>query len=493
MQPNDGTGGTGIGGHPKKGAEMRILVCGAGFIAGELLKRFGDNWQVTLVDKDQALLDRYARDHGAIVRVLAGDASSPVVLEEAGLDEQEYAVALTQDDRINLAVARFARQAGIQNILSLVHQPENLPLFQELEVQTVTVSRAISSTIFHWLQDPRIMVTNVAQGRAELLEIEVGPHMNLDGRSLSLVHHPNWRVVGLIRQSKLLSYDTETVLRKGDRLLILGQSDVFKEVCSMLACGEPHFPRIYGNSLALGVPLQAAAQGERLLKESYYLIKNTKLQHMTAFCEDPVLRKALETSVHMEGLNVEIQDVSDKLVASLQDHAGRFNLGIVVLPLLERGFMDMLTRPVHIALAHALACPLLVSKGSMPYGRILVPFNGSPTTEKALEVAIDLANQLQADISALIVKEPEFLHGTEDEDTWGAHTLAKVRQLAHVYKTNVDPIVQTGNPVTEITALAGKFDLMVIGSTNRDKEILTPHVGELLVRKSPCSVLILTH
>jgi hypothetical protein len=33
---------------------------------------------------------------------------------------------------------------------------------------------------------------------------------------------------------------------------------------------------------------------------------------------------------------------------------------------------------------------------------------------------------------------------------------------------------------------------MIIGSSRRKKEFFSPNVGDILVRKSPCSVLILT-
>ena len=105
---------------------MNILICGAGYIAQELLKRLGETWKATLVDKDESILRDMSSRFVSVVRVLGGDASSPVVLEKAGLGDQDYVLALTRDDASNLAVAGFAREKGIRNILSLVYDPNQI-------------------------------------------------------------------------------------------------------------------------------------------------------------------------------------------------------------------------------------------------------------------------------------------------------------------------------------------------------------------------------
>ena len=42
----------------------------------------------------------------------------------------------------------------------------------------------------------------------------------------------------------------------------------------------------------------------------------------------------------------------------------------------------------------------------------------------------------------------------------------------------------------EIVKVAEDFDLMIIGSTTRDKGLFSPHVGEHMAQDVPCSVLI---
>ncbi|MGA6925774.1 MAG: NAD-binding protein, partial [Desulfosarcina sp.] len=68
---------------------MKLLVCGAGRITDELLKRIGANWEVTLIDKKEARLAPFSNRFPNVVRVMTEDASSAVVLGQAGLAEQD--------------------------------------------------------------------------------------------------------------------------------------------------------------------------------------------------------------------------------------------------------------------------------------------------------------------------------------------------------------------------------------------------------------------
>jgi Trk K+ transport system NAD-binding subunit len=126
---------------------MKLLVCGAGTITDELLKRIGANWQITLIDKKEAKLAPFSNRFPNVVRVLTEDASSPVVLQKSGLADQDGVLAMTNDDAVNLAVAGFARQADIKTVLAVVRDPEHLPDFQR-------VSRNCSTKPSTWPRGP---------------------------------------------------------------------------------------------------------------------------------------------------------------------------------------------------------------------------------------------------------------------------------------------------------------------------------------------------
>jgi nucleotide-binding universal stress UspA family protein len=108
----------------------------------------------------------------------------------------------------------------------------------------------------------------------------------------------------------------------------------------------------------------------------------------------------------------------------------------------------------------------------------------------ALGVAVDLAHQLAAEIAVAVVEEPEFIRG-EGEEEWTETVSDVVRELAHIHKFDFEVIIKKGNPVKEVVALAKDFNLLVMGSTTKDKGLFAPHVGERMAQDVPCSVLII--
>jgi nucleotide-binding universal stress UspA family protein len=135
----------------------------------------------------------------------------------------------------------------------------------------------------------------------------------------------------------------------------------------------------------------------------------------------------------------------------------------------------------------------LISRGGNPYEKILVPFDGTGKAERALEVAIDLSQQLSTNLAVVVVEEPDFLHGETAENGQRLSEIwSRVRELARVHKIGIEERTMAGNPVREISQAASEFGLIVISSTSEEKDLLSPHLGESLAQEAPCSVLIVT-
>lgn len=469
---------------------MNAIICGAGQYARHLLARLGERWRVTLIDLVEKNLAPFIRAHAPVVRVITGDASSPVLLEEAGLAEADYVLALTNNDKVNLAVSGFARDQGVPHVMAVLNDLEFEKQYRELDVYTFSPGKTIAGIMYHYLQDPRINVFPLAKGQGEMVELEVTRDNWIAGMSLDLLGQEGWRVAGIFRDGKLVQTGQNVVLREGDRLVLLGQRDFFRSVCSLLACAYMPFPTAWGSGMLVvmnGEEEEEAAR--RTLKESMYLLPNTRISHVTVLrsAEAPDPSEFLER--WRDRYEIRIRETRRNPVDAIGRVCKEEKIGLVVLRPLETSFLKSLTRPEMIALAHSLPCPMLVARHTTPYDRIIVPFNATRRSELALETAFDLAEQFNALVDVAVVEEPDFIHG-EDREGVVRDLFRRVRELSHIHKVKVGEIRREGNPVRELTRLAENYNLMVIGSTRKEKELLTPHVGELLTEKSACSVLV---
>jgi trk system potassium uptake protein TrkA len=466
---------------------MNVLLCGAGKVASHLLKRLGEGWQITLVDKTQDRLESLFPAFQAIQKILAGDASSPVVLDDAGVGDADYVLALTSDDRVNLAVCGYAKEKGVKNILARVNDHENQPKFAELGVRTVRGNVLLAAEIHHYLQDPRINVLPLSLGQGEVMEVDTSHQLEIVGMRAARLSHPDWRLAALFRNQGLLFPDDDTVIEAGDRLVIVGKPNVYEPVCAFFKCGRPYFPLAYGQGLLLG--LKAGKNPERIIGESVHLAQNTRVRRITALCSESE-KGALELlSDWSHTFDIEVEAAGGELPGRILEMASTNRFGLVVTEPFEASFFKALARPTLISLAHSLSCPLLIARHTHPYQRILVPFNASPRAEHALELALDLARQLRAEVAVAVVEEPEFIRGKEG-DTWLQSVIQRSREIGHIHKVQFEEIVRRGNPVKEIVDLAKDFNLMVMGSTTQKSRLLSPHVGELIAQGARCSVLI---
>lgn len=469
---------------------MDILICGVGNIARELLKQLGDEWSVTLIEKSGELLDLGAALCPNLKARYAEDASSPVVLTKAGLKDQQYVLAMTGIDEVNLAVCRFAGECGVPYVSALVHEPENASEFQKLGVHVVMTGMLTARNLYHYLQDPRVRVSPLTGGMGNVYEVNARDHFRVVGKRASYFQRSTLRLSGIFRRGKLMFPRPGTVIQADDRLVLLGETDIFNAVCSLLECASPHFPLAYGPGMLVALP----RKGEdipAILHEGQYLGQNTKVRKATVLCgtDTGVIKDAV--AGWPQEVSVEIQPSEKGIIDRVRGFAGESVCGLLLIPPVEKSLFSSLAGPAYTALTHDLNCPVLIARQTIPYKKILVPFHGTPNAELALEVAMDLGRQLGAAISVMIVEEPGFLSGEEDGE-FVRTNLNRIRELVHIHKTTVEEITVKGNPVREIVKQAASHDLLVIGSTNRDRGFISPNIGEHLAEKAACSVLIVT-
>lgn len=470
---------------------MKLLICGTGKIARELLKRLGEGWRVTLIDKDEKELSRAKGLFPNVDEALHEDASSPVVLDGAGVGSFDYVLAMTGNDDANLAVGKYANEKGSGHVLALVHEAEDQKRFEEAGVRTILASTLVGQRMYYYLQDPRVRVTPLGAGATTLIEISASDHMRVVGKRASYFSAPNRRLVSIVREGRVLFPEPDTVIRAEDKLIIFGSEDTFEPVCDLLECGVPHFPLAYGPGLLIALPTNEDA-AQAVLNESLFLIQNTHVKSATLLCSsdkcDSWRKSVLEWP---QDVSVMPMEEGANILGRLGKVTEEGAFGMAVVPSVEGSFLKSLFGSSFTEALRQFDRPILVVKGTAPYGRLLVPFNASAESELALEVAVDLGRQLGAEVSVVIVEEPGFITGDERGE-WLEEVKGKLEELGHIHKMRFKQMVRKGNPVSEVVKISEESDLIIAGSSRTGKGLLSPNVAEHLARKSKCSTLLVS-
>jgi universal stress protein A len=140
----------------------------------------------------------------------------------------------------------------------------------------------------------------------------------------------------------------------------------------------------------------------------------------------------------------------------------------------------------------------------MAFRRVLIALDDSAAAAHAVDVGIDLASSLRAEVALVHVIDPSFASARETGISPAA-LLAdadrEARQLLAEFRARLAPLpvpalefIRTGKPGHEMIKVANEWpaDLIVIASHGRTgvSRLLLGSVAEAVVRHAPCPVLV---
>ncbi len=178
------------------------------------------------------------------VAVLQGSALDSELLDEIGVSEAERIVSVTNDDEVNILGGLLAKKLGTSKAITLVNNPAFSPLLGSLGLDVVIDPREITvSKILGEIRRGRIRgVYSIEDGQAEIIEAEALDTSALVGQSISKAKLPDGiRIGSILRNGRVLSARSDTVIQAKDRVVILCMSDLVKKVEELFAVRLEYF------------------------------------------------------------------------------------------------------------------------------------------------------------------------------------------------------------------------------------------------------------
>jgi trk system potassium uptake protein TrkA len=468
---------------------MRAILVGAGGTTRALLRRLGESWEVTVIDTSAERLSQAKRLRE--FRAVQGDASSRLVLEEAGLDEADAVVAAANDDEVNLEVCRLSKEGGILRIAAMAADPERLADYRELDVPAFSPHSLTARRIELSLETRRIASRAFADGRAEAIELRVGHDSPVRGKALRDLRARSWLVGAILRGDSLIIPHGETILQADDLVTVVGSAEDFPEMVRTFTSGEPRFPLDFGKRVAVALRTQNDVGGA--LAEAIYVQRTSQatsvvVVYRSAHAEDgeELVEGAREAAA---GLELEFRPVQGRPTRALEEIAAEENVGVLVMPATETAaaWWRLKTNQA-VSLCRKTSVPVLVSRRGPPYRRILVPARRTVSGRAAARVAIDLAREAEAELVGMAVFDPSFIAGPGAiEEARGA--VGFLQEEAAVQGVDVVGRIRQGNPVHEFLRATEGVDLLVVG-VNQQRRLFQVRVADHLADRTESSILL---
>ena len=234
---------------------MKIIILGAGQVGSTLANNLSNETNdITLVDCDQEQLTRL--QERLDVRTIVGNGAYPDILTQAGAEDADMVVAVTNSDETNMVacqvaytlfhtptkIARIRASAYIQQ-KKLFHQ-DALPIDVLISPEQI-VTDAICNLIDH---PGALQVMDFADGRVRLVAVKAYHGGPLVGHALKTItqHKPgiDIRVVAVFRHNHPIIPKGDTVIKPDDEVFFIAAEEHISSVTVELREREKKIRRI---------------------------------------------------------------------------------------------------------------------------------------------------------------------------------------------------------------------------------------------------------
>ncbi|MBD1228269.1 MULTISPECIES: Trk system potassium transporter TrkA [Xenorhabdus] len=250
---------------------MKIIILGAGQVGGTLAENLVDeNNDITVVDTDTDRL-RQLQDKFDL-RVVNGHGSHPRVLKEAGAEDADMLIAVTNSDETNMVACQIAYSLfntpnKVARIRSSEYIRESEKLFQPDDIPIdylISPEQLVIDYIYKLIQYPgALQVVNFAEGRVSIVAVKAYYGGSLVGNALSSLRehmpHIDSKVAAIFRQDRPIRPQGSTIIEAGDEVFFVAASQHIRAVMSELQRLEKPYKRIMivgGGNVGAGLALR---------------------------------------------------------------------------------------------------------------------------------------------------------------------------------------------------------------------------------------------
>ncbi len=216
---------------------MKVTVIGGGKVGYYLVRTLMEHkYEPTVIERNKAVCEHIANEMD--IPIICGDATKLDILEAADIHESDALVSVTGSDETNLIVCQLAKKKfGVRKTVAKSNNPKNVPVMQALGIDNVINSTdSIASLIEREVDTSKIkQLLSLNSGEITLFEIYLPDDYAYDGKMLMEIKLPAlFNIVSITRGGCMIIPRGQSMLKSGDKLLVISETDAVKELKSAL-------------------------------------------------------------------------------------------------------------------------------------------------------------------------------------------------------------------------------------------------------------------
>jgi trk system potassium uptake protein TrkA len=201
-----------------------VIIAGGGKVGWNLARELiSKGNEVTLIESERT---RYLTIEQELEHAVQyGDATELWVLERAGIQRADLAIAVTGDDEDNLLICQVAKEKYLcERIIARVNNPRNRAWFELLGIQpAVSATDLILRLIEHEVPSYGLVhLLDLRDEQLEIIEVEVSGESPAAGKQVQEMLLPQGSlIISLLRDGRGFVPNADTVIEAGDEVLLV--------------------------------------------------------------------------------------------------------------------------------------------------------------------------------------------------------------------------------------------------------------------------------
>jgi trk system potassium uptake protein TrkA len=220
---------------------MRVIIVGAGEVGFQIAKfLMTENIDVVVIDKNKEMIKRISDELD--VAVVEGSGGSPSVLKEAGIEEADILLAVTDMDEVNMIACLVAK--------TMFQIPQNIARIRNVEyfdndvlLKSLGIDPAISpeieaaKAVIRLLEAPfAVELEDYEEGRVKVIGFKVPSDSKLIGKALKNLDlkNPKVLIAAIQRGERMIIPTGDDVVRKDDIIYMPSRASSVDLVCNSI-------------------------------------------------------------------------------------------------------------------------------------------------------------------------------------------------------------------------------------------------------------------
>ena len=213
---------------------MKIIIAGGGKVGATLTRQLSaEGYDLTLIDKNPHVLDSTMNAYD--VMAVQGNCATMATLRQAGVEDADLLIAVTNADEVNLLCCMTAHGLNPKlHTIARIRNPEYAHQIYKMRNSfglslTVNPEKQAAIEIERLLKYPGFLRRETfAKGRVEIVELRIDEKSKLCNVSLGdlgSVVKCRVLVCAVLREGEAIAPKGDFVLRQGDRVFVSAPTD----------------------------------------------------------------------------------------------------------------------------------------------------------------------------------------------------------------------------------------------------------------------------